>query len=110
MKTTLSFEKDTLRTAAIASTDLDSVVGGTRGTQTTPVDGSGAPNPARLKLGPDGGPLDNAANNKLAAAWNKQNHIGAARGGNFGPDDGQHWQLYRYEYANGSRFAPGADD
>jgi hypothetical protein len=72
--------------------------------------GSSSDNPAGLKLGDNGGPAETAANNQLAQAWNKAHHIGAAKGGNYTKADGRFPALYRYEYANGSRFAPGADD
>jgi hypothetical protein len=87
----------------IDTADLETVSGGAG------VDGSGAPNPAGLALDENGGPIENSANNQLAAAWNKTNHIGPGRGGHYTKDDGPFPSIYKYEYANGSRFAPGTD-
>jgi hypothetical protein len=89
----------------IETTELEDVNGGAAG-----VDGSGAPNPAGLALDENGAPIENKANNHLARVWNFNNGIGPGKGGHYTKDDGQFPSLYKYEYANGSRFAPGADD
>lgn len=55
-------------------------------------------------------PADNAHNDALAKKWNAKNGVTKNAGGNFGLADGKNYNLYRYEYFNGSRCAPGADD
>ena len=72
------------------------------------VSGGGA-NPAHLQMA-GACPALTSANNTKARAWLKANHIGADRGGNYTKIDGPFPSIYRYEYANGSRCAPGADD
>ena len=66
-------------------------------------------NPANLASS-GGCPVQSTKNDTLAKAWNKKNGITKDKGGNFTKADGPLPNLYRYEYANGSRCAPGADD
>ena len=66
-------------------------------------------NPADLAT-TGGCPVPSRKNDGLAKAWNKQNGVTKDKGGNFTKADGLFPNLYRYEYANGSRCAPGADD
>jgi hypothetical protein len=69
----------------------------------------GAGNPAHLAT-TGGCPVPSAKNDTLAKAWNKKNGVTKDKGGNYTKTDGPFPNLYRYEYANGSRCAPGADD
>ena len=70
----------------------------------------GNTNPAGLST-VGGCPALTAANNKKARAWLKANGITRDEGGNYTKkNDGKYPAIYRYEYANGSRCAPGADD
>jgi hypothetical protein len=71
--------------------------------------GSAGTNPAHLATS-DGCPVPSAKNDRLAKSWNTKNGITKDKGGNFTKIDGPFPNLYRYEYANGSRCAPGADD
>jgi hypothetical protein len=74
----------------------------------TVVGGAGN-NPA--KLSERGGcPVPSAKNDSLAKTWNAKNGVTKDKGGNFTKADGSFPNLYRYEYFNGSRCAPGADD
>ena len=66
-------------------------------------------NPAGLRA-TDGCPVPSAKNDTLAKAWNKSNGVTKNSGGNYTKADGPFPNLYRYEYFNGSRCAPGADD
>ncbi len=68
----------------------------------------GAGNP--LSLSGSSCPVPNAKNEALAKAWNTKNGVTKDKGGNFTKADGAFPNLYRYEYFNGSRCAPGADD
>jgi hypothetical protein len=78
---------------------LETVLGGA-GNSTNPAD-----------LATKGGcPVPSSKNDTLAKAWNKENGVTKNKGGNFTKTDGPFPNLYRYEYANGSRCAPGADD
>jgi len=66
-------------------------------------------NPAKLRT-TGGCPVSSSKNDTLAKAWNKQNGVTKDKGGNYTKADGAFPNLYRYEYFNGSRCAPGADD
>lgn len=69
----------------------------------------GAGNPAHLTM-KDGCPAPTRANNRKAARWLKNNGITKDQSGNYSKADGPYPSLYGYEYYNGSRCAPGADD
>jgi hypothetical protein len=73
------------------------------------INGGAGTNPARLAT-KGGCPVPSARNDARAKAWNKSHGITADKGGNHTKADGPFPNLYRYEYANGSRCAPSADD
>ncbi len=73
------------------------------------VTGGAGDNPAKLSMS-GGCPVPSAKNDALAEKWNAKNGVTKGKGGNFTKTDGPFPNLYRYEYANGSRCAPGADD
>jgi hypothetical protein len=76
----------------------------------TVVGGAGdSTNPAKLSTS-GSCPVPSAKNDSLAKTWNAKNGVTKDKGGNFTKTDGPFPNLYRYEYFNGSRCAPGADD
>ena len=66
-------------------------------------------NPANLRTS-GSCPAPSAKNDALAKTWNAKHGVTKDSGGNFTKADGAFPNLYRYEYFNGSRCAPGADD
>src|SRR5580698_10027078 len=66
-------------------------------------------NPACLSMS-GGCPVPSAKNDSLAKTWNAAHGVTKDKGGNFTTVDGSTPNLFRYEYFNGSRCAPGADD
>ena|SRR5580698_4926447 len=71
--------------------------------------GGAGDNPAKLSES-SGCPVPSAKNDALAKTWNAKHGVTKDKGGNFTKQDGSFPNLYRYEYFNGSRCAPGADD
>jgi hypothetical protein len=76
----------------------------------TVIGGAGdSTNPAHLAT-QGGCPVPSAKNDARAKTWNSGNGVTKNTGGNFTKADGPFPNLYRYEYFNGSRCAPGSDD
>ncbi|HEX4456277.1 MAG TPA: hypothetical protein VH143_35690 [Kofleriaceae bacterium] len=71
--------------------------------------GGAGDNPAKLSES-SGCPVPSASNDSLAKSWNVKHGVTKDKGGNFTKLDGPLPNLYRYEYFNGSRCAPGGDD